>query len=162
MLSGIILLAIGLLRLGTFIKYIPFPVTVGFTAGIALIIFASQLTELLGLTLAGKEPNMVWLLGLKTDVRPVILSSALQSTDHGPWPAAGSVVWSDRGMDRHRPSFWLGANLSFLIRDRDGAYDEIFMRRLRSIVIRDRPSLLAHPAKRIRRTDDQSIPGTHR
>jgi MFS superfamily sulfate permease-like transporter len=74
MLSGVILLAIGLLRLGTFIKYIPFPVTVGFTAGIALIIFASQLTELLGLTLAGKEPNMVWLLGLKTDVRPVILS----------------------------------------------------------------------------------------
>jgi hypothetical protein len=57
------------------------------------------------------------------------------------------VVWSDRGMDRHRPSFWLGANLSFLIRDRDGAYGEIFMRRLRSIVIRDRPSLLAHPGK---------------
>jgi SulP family sulfate permease len=57
MLSGIILLVIGLLRLGTFIKYIPFPVTVGFTAGIALIIFASQLTELLGLTLAGKEPG---------------------------------------------------------------------------------------------------------
>ncbi len=57
MLSGIILLALGLLRLGTFIKYIPFPVTVGFTAGIAVIIFASQLTELLGLTLEGKEPG---------------------------------------------------------------------------------------------------------
>ena len=56
-LSGLILLAIGLLRLGTFIKYIPFPVTVGFTAGIAVIIFASQLTELLGLTLAGPEPG---------------------------------------------------------------------------------------------------------
>jgi sulfate permease, SulP family len=57
MLSGIILLALGLLRLGTFIKYIPFPVTVGFTAGIAVIIFASQFTELLGLTLEGREPG---------------------------------------------------------------------------------------------------------
>src|ERR671912_1131479 len=41
-LSGLILLAVGLLRLGTFIKYIPYPVTVGFTSGIAVIIFASQ------------------------------------------------------------------------------------------------------------------------
>lgn len=57
MLSGVILLAIGFLRLGAFIKYIPYPVTVGFTAGIAVIIFASQLKELLGLTLAGKEPG---------------------------------------------------------------------------------------------------------
>ncbi|WP_222183533.1 SulP family inorganic anion transporter [Geminicoccus harenae] len=55
-LSGIMLLAIGLLRLGTFIKYIPYPVTVGFTAGIAVIIFASQIKDLLGLTLA-HEPG---------------------------------------------------------------------------------------------------------
>ena len=57
MLSGFILLVVGLLRLGTFIKYIPFPVTVGFTAGIAVIIFASQLKELLGLSLAEREPG---------------------------------------------------------------------------------------------------------
>jgi SulP family sulfate permease len=56
MLSGLILLAIGFLRLGTFIKFIPYPVTVGFTAGIAVIIFASQLKELLGLRL-DKEPG---------------------------------------------------------------------------------------------------------
>ena len=55
-LSGLMLSAIGLLRLGTFIKYIPYPVTVGFTAGIAVIIFASQLKELLGLAL-DKEPG---------------------------------------------------------------------------------------------------------
>ena len=42
----------GFLRLGTYIKYIPFPVTVGFTAGIAVIIFASQVKELLGLDMA--------------------------------------------------------------------------------------------------------------
>jgi SulP family sulfate permease len=57
LMAGFILMAIGLLRLGTFIKYIPYPVTVGFTAGIAVIILASQLKELLGLTLAGAEPG---------------------------------------------------------------------------------------------------------
>ena len=57
LMSGIILLAIGFLRLGTFIKYIPYPVTVGFTSGIAVIIFASQLKDLLGLSLQGKEPG---------------------------------------------------------------------------------------------------------
>jgi SulP family sulfate permease len=56
-LSGLMLTAIGLLRLGTFIKYIPYPVTVGFTAGIATIIFASQLKDLLGLSLDGPEPG---------------------------------------------------------------------------------------------------------
>ncbi len=50
-LSGLMLAAAGFARLGTFIKFIPFPVTVGFTAGIAVIIFASQFKELLGLTL---------------------------------------------------------------------------------------------------------------
>ena len=59
MLSGLIMLTIGLLRLGTFIKYIPYPVTVGFTAGIAVIIFVSQIKDLLGLTLAGAEPGPV-------------------------------------------------------------------------------------------------------
>jgi SulP family sulfate permease len=58
-MSGFILLAIGYLRLGTFIKYIPYPVTVGFTAGIAVIIFVSQIKDLLGLTVAGKEPGPV-------------------------------------------------------------------------------------------------------
>jgi sulfate permease, SulP family len=56
-ISGFLLALIGFLRLGTFIKFIPFPVTVGFTAGIAIIIFASQIRELLGLTLPGPEPG---------------------------------------------------------------------------------------------------------
>jgi sulfate permease, SulP family len=56
MVAGLILIAIGLLRLGTYIKYIPHPVLVGFTTGIAIIIFASQIRDLLGLQLAGKEP----------------------------------------------------------------------------------------------------------
>jgi len=56
-LAGIMLTAIGFLQLGSFIKFIPYPVTVGFTAGIAIIIFASQIKDLLGLTLAGSEPG---------------------------------------------------------------------------------------------------------
>ena len=53
LMAGVILMAIGFLRLGTYIKYIPHPVTVGFTSGIAVIIFSSQITDLFGLTLPG-------------------------------------------------------------------------------------------------------------
>ena len=54
--AGVILIVVALLRGGTYIKYIPFPVTVGFTAGIAVIIAASQIKDLLGLTMA-HEPS---------------------------------------------------------------------------------------------------------
>jgi SulP family sulfate permease len=57
--AGLMLIAAALLRLGTFVKYMPYPVTVGFTAGIAVTIFASQIKELLGLTLAGAEPGPI-------------------------------------------------------------------------------------------------------
>jgi SulP family sulfate permease len=56
-LSGLILMIAGFFRLGTYIKFIPYPVTVGFTSGIAIIIFASQVRALLGLTLDGAEPG---------------------------------------------------------------------------------------------------------
>jgi SulP family sulfate permease len=56
-MSGLMLVTIGFLRLGTFIKYIPYPVTVGFTAGIAVIIFSGELADLFGLKLPGKEPG---------------------------------------------------------------------------------------------------------
>jgi SulP family sulfate permease len=54
--AGLMMMAAGFLRLGTYIKYIPFPVTVGFTAGIAVIILASQLKDLLGLDIT-REPT---------------------------------------------------------------------------------------------------------
>jgi SulP family sulfate permease len=60
LLSGVILILAGWLRLGTYIRYIPYPVTVGFTAGIAAIIFASQVRDLLGLSLPGAEPAALW------------------------------------------------------------------------------------------------------
>ncbi|WP_415183044.1 SulP family inorganic anion transporter [Phaeovulum sp.] len=56
-LSGFMLVALGLLRLGSYIRFIPYPVTVGFTAGIGVIIFASQIKDLFGLTLTGPEPG---------------------------------------------------------------------------------------------------------
>src|SRR6202048_1426013 len=56
-MAGMFLIAAGFLRLGTYIKFIPYPVTVGFTAGIAVIIFASQLKDLFGITLTTKEPG---------------------------------------------------------------------------------------------------------
>jgi sulfate permease, SulP family len=55
-LAGIMLIAIGFLQLGSYIKFIPYPVTVGFTSGIAVIIAVSQIKDLLGLSLAGPEP----------------------------------------------------------------------------------------------------------
>jgi len=55
-LSGFFMLALGFLRLGAIIKYIPHPVTVGFTSGIAVIIFSSQIVDLFGLDLGQKEP----------------------------------------------------------------------------------------------------------
>lgn len=54
-MAGLMMMAVGFLRLGGYIRYIPFPVTVGFTAGIAVIIFASQIRELLGLSME-REP----------------------------------------------------------------------------------------------------------
>src|SRR5476649_211309 len=59
LIAGVLLTVAGFLRLGTYIKFIPYPVTVGFTAGIAVIIFASQIRDLAGLTLPGKEPGEV-------------------------------------------------------------------------------------------------------
>jgi SulP family sulfate permease len=49
LMAGVILVAFGLLRVGAAIKFIPYPVTIGFTSGIALIIFSSQIRDLLGL-----------------------------------------------------------------------------------------------------------------
>jgi sulfate permease, SulP family len=57
LMAGVLLIGAGFLRLGTYIKFIPYPVTVGFTAGIAVIIFVSQLRDLFGITLTAKEPG---------------------------------------------------------------------------------------------------------
>ena len=50
-IAGIILLVMGALKLGTVIKFIPYPIVVGFTSGIALTIFTTQMKDLFGLTI---------------------------------------------------------------------------------------------------------------
>ncbi len=57
LMSGLMLTAVGVLRLGSLIRHIPHAVTVGFTCGIAVTIAASQLKDLGGLHLAGAEPG---------------------------------------------------------------------------------------------------------
>lgn len=49
-MAGVILVILGLCRLGAVIKFIPYPIIVGFTAGIALTIFTTQMGDILGLT----------------------------------------------------------------------------------------------------------------
>jgi len=52
LMAGLMLVAMGLFRLGTVIKFIPYPIVVGFTAGIALTIFSTQINDFLGLGLS--------------------------------------------------------------------------------------------------------------
>lgn len=54
LMAGVILIIMGLARLGSLIKFIPYPVTTGFTSGIAVIIFSSQVKDFLGITTTWK------------------------------------------------------------------------------------------------------------
>lgn len=56
-LAGIMLVVMGFLKLGTVIKFIPYPIIVGFTAGIALTIFSTQIKDLFGLQIEGGVPS---------------------------------------------------------------------------------------------------------
>ncbi|NCO21245.1 MAG: SulP family inorganic anion transporter [Rhodobacterales bacterium] len=77
MMSGVIMMVAGFLRLGTYIKFIPFPVTVGFTAGIAIIIFASQIKELLGLSLTDEPGELLEKLPALWQARTTLTPAAL-------------------------------------------------------------------------------------
>lgn len=100
MMSGVFMAAAGWLRLGTYIKFIPYPVTVGFTAGIAVIIFASQLTDLFGLSLSEKEPG---------DLIPKLMAlfNAAPTVNTGAVAIAAMTVAIIVGLKRWRPS-WPG------------------------------------------------------
>lgn len=79
LLSGFLLLVIGLLRLGRFIAFIPSSVITGFTSGIALIIFIGQIDNFLGIKTAGGEAALFKFLayfkgGFSPDWRAVALA----------------------------------------------------------------------------------------
>lgn len=59
LMAGFFLLLFGLLHLGTIIKYIPYPIVVGFTSGIAVTIFTTQIKDLFGLTLPSTPSDFI-------------------------------------------------------------------------------------------------------
>ena len=58
-MAGIFLILMGLMRVGTIIKYIPYPIIVGFTSGIALTIFTTQIKDLFGMQIAEVPADFV-------------------------------------------------------------------------------------------------------
>jgi SulP family sulfate permease len=76
-MAGLILIAMGYARLGAVIKFIPYPVTIGFTAGIAVIIFTSQIRDLLGLTTGSLPADFIGKVGAYAEHAGSINGSAL-------------------------------------------------------------------------------------
>lgn len=109
-LSGLMLMAVGWLRLGTFVKFIPYPVTVGFTAGIGVIIFASQVKDLLGLSLLGKEPgDLIPKLEALGAALPTVNGAAV-----GVALGAIAIIVACRIWRPHWPSFLIAVALASL------------------------------------------------
>jgi sulfate permease, SulP family len=106
-IAGMLMMAGGLLRLGTYIKFIPFPVTVGFTAGIAVIIAASQLRDLLGLSLPGREPS---------EFVPKLqaLTAALDTINLMAVAVAGVTIAIILGLRKYRPA-WPGLLIAVIV-----------------------------------------------
>ena len=59
LMAGVFLIGFGLLRLGTIIKYIPYPIIVGFTSGIAVTIFTTQVKDLLGMQMTDVPSDFI-------------------------------------------------------------------------------------------------------
>jgi SulP family sulfate permease len=69
-MAGVILIALGAARLGRLVEYVPEPVTVGFTCGIALVIALLQLNDLLGLGLTDTPENTLGKIGVLVPALP--------------------------------------------------------------------------------------------
>lgn len=59
LMAGVFLIMFGVLKLGTIIKYIPYPIVVGFTSGIAVTIFTTQIKDLFGLTIESVPSDFI-------------------------------------------------------------------------------------------------------
>ncbi|MEP6669047.1 MAG: SulP family inorganic anion transporter [Chthoniobacter sp.] len=84
LLAGVILILMGISRLGVMIKYIPMPVVAGFTAGIAIYIFSTQVRDFLGLQITEKIPAEF--------IGKVHVLAQHLNTIH--WPSAGIALTS--------------------------------------------------------------------
>ncbi|MDR1617676.1 MAG: sodium-independent anion transporter, partial [Treponema sp.] len=80
-MAGVWLVIMGFTGLGRFIKYIPYPVTTGFTAGIGVLIFSQQVKDFFGLTVAGGSPDFVHIwssyIGALGTIQPLTLGTGL-------------------------------------------------------------------------------------
>ena len=83
LLAGVFLIGFGLLHLGTIIKYIPYPIIVGFTSGIAVTIFTTQVKDLLGMQMDG---------GVPSDFIEKWIAYAQNLTHIDPWSAGVGLV----------------------------------------------------------------------
>ena len=81
MLAGAVLVILGLARMGTLIKYIPYPVITGFTSGIAVIIFSGEVKDFLGLKMAMVPPGFIekW-MAFAEHLNAVSIPTALVAT----------------------------------------------------------------------------------
>ena len=80
LMAGLIVLALGVFRLGRIINFIPAPVITGFTSGIALVIAIGQLDNALGITTAGAHSSALKLLGYVTAPPPTLNGYAVACT----------------------------------------------------------------------------------
>ena len=55
MMAGVLLILLGIFKLGTVIKFIPYPIIIGFTSGIAVTIFTTQIADIFGLDFKGEK-----------------------------------------------------------------------------------------------------------
>ncbi len=140
LLSGILLLAIGLMRLGRFIAFIPAPVISGFTSGIALIIFIGQIDNFLGVNTAATETAAQKFLGyfnggFTLDFCTILLGLVVIGTMLL-WPAK----WNARF-----PSSLLGIILATLLNGALGWPTPMIGTIPQSLILQDRLSLANIP-----------------
>lgn len=131
-MAGIILIFLGIARVGSFIKFIPYPVTTGFTAGIGVVIFSSQIKDFLGLTYKDSSPEFIdkW-ISIFSNLSTINISSAAIGI------ATVVIILIIRKMSTNIPShvvaivistavcFFLGLNAE-TIGDRFGTINAVF------------------------------------
>ena len=102
-LAGVLLILMGLLRMGSMIRFIPYTITTGFTAGIAVTILIGQLKDFFGLTFErAPVETMEKLNGVRLTFKKgsteVVLDKYVESNvdDGGAGKSGGNIVWSFR------------------------------------------------------------------
>lgn len=107
LLSGLMLGALGLMRLGQLVRFVPHAVTVGFTGGIAVTILASQLKDLAGLSLTSAEPG-------RLVEKLTALAGAVSSFNPAAFATGLGVATLTFALRRFRPS-WPGMLIAVVL-----------------------------------------------